>query len=333
MTERRRDPLTGEWRIFADHRQERTFLPPDEQCPLCPTRSGGPETEVPEAAYDIVVFDNRFPSMTHAPPAPSVADSPLCRVEPAFGACEVVVYTDRHTASLADLSDEQLTRIVDVWADRYAELRSRAEVAYVFVFENRGEAAGVTLNHPHGQVYGYPEVPPVARAELETAIAYRADHGTCVVCDIVEHEAADGSRLVSGDEAVVAYVPFAARFPYEVHVSMREHLPSLLDVDDDGRRALAQALGLVVRAYDALFDFPLSYVMSVHQEPTDGGDWRAVSHLHVEFAPFHRTAEKLKYLAGSELGAGVFLNDTNPEETAARLRAAVHRSEFSRSDA
>ncbi|HVF76647.1 MAG TPA: galactose-1-phosphate uridylyltransferase [Acidimicrobiales bacterium] len=318
MTERRLDPMTGQWRTFATHRQDRTFLPAAGDCPLCP---GG--VEIPDPSYDIVVFDNRFPSLTLSPPQPSVPISDLYAVEPALGATEVVVYTDDHDATFADLSVDRVTRIVDVWADRYAALGARDEIDYVFIFENKGEAVGVTLHHPHGQVYGYPEIPPIAEAEMEAGALHLAINGTCVVCDVVARERAEGVRVVARNRTFLAYVPFAARFPYEVHVTAHRHATSLLDLTDPERTDLAELLVLVAKAYDGLFGFSLPYVMALHQAPTDDGQWLSVSHFHVEFTPIHRTAEKLKYLAGSELAAGAFVNDTVPEETAARLRAAL----------
>ncbi|HEV2810981.1 MAG TPA: hypothetical protein VGV93_11380, partial [Acidimicrobiales bacterium] len=157
MTERRRDPLSGEWTIFATHRQDRTFLPPSHQCPLCPTKDPSAPTEVPWPSFDVAVFDNRFPSMVASPPPPDVAGSGVHEVMPAAGATEVVVYSDDHYASLASLGRSRIRLLVDVWAERYASLGQRPEVAYVFIFENRGEVVGVTLHHPHGQIYGYPE--------------------------------------------------------------------------------------------------------------------------------------------------------------------------------
>jgi UDPglucose--hexose-1-phosphate uridylyltransferase len=320
LTERRRDPLTGEWRTFATHRQDRTFLPAADACPLCP----GPDSEVPVgAAGDIVVFDNRFPSFTADPPAPSVAATDLYEVAPAVGGAEVVVYTDRHDATLADLGPDCIERLVHVWAHRYAQLGDRDDVAYVFIFENRGEAVGVTLHHPHGQIYAYPEIPPMARRALDTARRHHDRFGTCVVCDVVAAERAEGTRVVARNRSFLAYVPFAARFPYELHLTAHRHAASLLDLSDLERRDLAELLDLVVRGYDELFGFTLPYVMSLHQSPTDDGEWLDVSHLHVELTPLHRTATKLKYLAGSELHAGAYINDTAPESTAADLRRAI----------
>jgi UDPglucose--hexose-1-phosphate uridylyltransferase len=321
VTERRRDPISGEWRTVATHRQDRTFLPPAESCPLCPTRDPAASTEIPWPDFQVAVFDNRFSSLLPTPPPPAVVGTGVYEVEPAVGATEVIVYSDDHAATMSSLGLERVRLLVDVWAERYAALGARPEVAYVFVFENRGEAVGVTLHHPHGQVYAYPEVPPRPAVELAAAQAHQEEHGTCVMCDVVAQERGEGVRMISTNDAFVAFVPFAARFPYEVHVVAHRHAPSLLDLSDPERDGLAAVLLDVVSRYDKVFGFPLPYVMSMHQAPTGDGEWQAVSHLHIEFTPLHRSAEKLKYLAGSELGGGAFLNDVAPEQAAAALRA------------
>jgi len=309
--------------MFAGHRQDRTLLPSEDHCPLCPTREGGPPTEIPLAAFDVVVFENRLPSLVASPPEPDVAGSELYQVAQSSGANEVIVYSDDHHLEMADMEVGKLARIVEVWADRFAALGSRAEVEYVLIFENRGEAMGVTLHHPHGQVFAYPEVPPRAQLELTTATAHLEQGGTCVFCDVVARERADGVRVVAQNRSFLAFVPFAARYPYEVHVMAQRHVPSLLDLTDPERLALAEVLKVVLGAFDRLFGFRLPYVMAMHQAPTADHRWLPVSHLHLEFMPAHRTATKLKYLAGSELGGGVFLNDTRPESTASALRAAA----------
>ncbi len=299
MSELRFDELRGEQVVYAIDRQERTFLPPTDHCPLCPTLPGGPPTEIPFAEFEIAVFENRFPAL-RAP----------------HGAAEVVVYTDSHEGSFATLTRERAHALMWVWRHRYLELGARTEVQYVYVFENRGVEVGVTLHHPHGQIYAYPFLPPVPARELQ------ADErlGGCAPCELLRRELQDGRRVIYENDGVVAYVPYAARWAYEAHVVLRGHRPSLLECEVGELHGLADGLQALVRGYDSLFDRPFPYVMAVHQAPTDG---RGRGHLHVELYPPLRTAEKLKYLAGSEQGAGTFISDTLPEESARALREAI----------
>lgn len=208
MSELRWNPLLGEWTITATHRQERTFLPPANYCPLCPTQPGAFETEIPAPAFDIVVFENRFPSLQAVPPPPAIEGSALYPVRPAQGICEVVVYTDRHTTTLAEESVERIRRLILVWCDRFAELGAREEVAYVYIFENKGEAIGVTLHHPHGQIYAYPFIPPRVARQLAQSRQHWARTGRDLLGDILAAEQADGRRIVCENEAFVVLVPF-----------------------------------------------------------------------------------------------------------------------------
>jgi UDPglucose--hexose-1-phosphate uridylyltransferase len=314
VTELRFNELRGEHVDYAIHRQDRIFLPSRDHCPLCPTRPGAPPTEIPVPAFEIAVFDNRFPAFT----APR-------------GAAEVVVYTDSHEGSLATLAPQRAEELMWVWRHRYLELGAREDVEYVMIFENRGVEVGVTLHHPHGQIYGYPVLPPVPSLEL----AADSRLGGCAPCALLRAELDDGSRVLFENDAAVAYVPYAARWAYEVHVSLRAHRPSLLECEPVELRLLADALQTLVRGYDALFDRPFPYVMVVHQAPTGGTSGASAGataadgpggHVHVEFYPPLRTADKLKYLAGSEQGAGTFIADTVPEESAEALREAIARA-------
>ncbi len=320
MSELRWNPLLGEWTITATHRQERTFLPPADYCPLCPTQPGAFETEIPAPNFDIVVFENRFPSLQAAPPPPAVESSSLYPVRPAHGICEVVVYTDRHTTTLAEESVERIRRLILVWCDRFAELGAREEVAYVYIFENKGEAIGVTLHHPHGQIYAYPFIPPRVARQLAQAEQHWARTGRDLLGDILAAEQADGRRIVCENEAFVVFIPFFARYPYETLLVPKRQVTAIVDFDARERQRLAELLKTLLVGYDRLFGFSLPYIMALHQRPTDGRDYPYVR-FHIEFLPPHRTAAKLKYLAGSESGAGAFINDTIPEETAPRLRA------------
>ncbi len=309
--QRRWNPLRREWVLVAAARQGRTFLPDRSQCPLCASTPGH-SSEIPATRFDAAVFENRFPGMLSTgerpPPQPGV------RIEPSAGVCEVVVYTDEHEGSFGTLAEQRVDLLVEVWTDRYRALASRRDVQYVFIFENRGEAVGVTLHHPHGQIYGYPFIPPVPDIELRASA-----RSGCLQCELVADELADGRRVLINHSGVAAYVPGYARWPYEVHVAVRAHRGALPDLAPAGRRALGSAMQRVARAYDGLFGVPMPYMMALHQRPTDGRDYPQ-AHVHAEFYPIMRDRGKLKYLAGSESGAGVFINDTLAEESAARLR-------------
>lgn len=320
MNQLRWDPTLLEWVAYATHRQDRTFLPPKEYCPLDPTKPGGFPTEVPRESYDIVVFENKFPSFA---PDAATAGTGITATAPGRGVCEVVLYSQDHDSTLATMPERRIRNLIHVWADRYQDLGALDYVEYVFIFENKGEAIGVTLHHPHGQIYAYPFVPPRPRKELEAARDHKDETGSCLHCGLLSGELDDGRRLVVEGQHFAAFVPFYAHFPYEAHVYAKRCAPSIADLGAAERTDLARVLKRLLTGYDNLFDFSLPYMMVMHQAPTDGGDHQGIAHFHIEFYPPNRTADKLKYLAGSETGAGAFVVDALPESTAETLRAAV----------
>ena len=324
MNQLRWDPTLREWVAYATHRQGRTFLPPAEYCPLCPTRPGGFPTEVEREHYEIAGFENKFPSFAPDAGPPDEPGSALTPTAPGRGLCEVVLYSDDHDSTLATMSERRITNLIEVWADRYGELGAREDVAYVFIFENKGEAIGVTLHHPHGQIYGFPFIPPRPAEELRAAREYREQNDAgCLHCGVLAQEHEDGRRVVVEGEHFTAFVPFYAHFPFEVHVYARRCAPSIADLDADERRDLASVLKRLLTGYDALFGFSLPYMMVMHQAPTDGDDYGGIAHFHIEFYPPNRTEDKLKYLAGSETGAGAFIMDVLPEKSAETLRGKI----------
>ncbi len=312
-------PLRGEWVTYAAHRQNRTFLPPPEYNPLAPTKDSSFPTELPPGDYDIAVFPNRFPSLigtAHNPP------SSLTPTAPGRGECEVVVFTQDANTSLGQLPLDHIELLLEVWADRYTQLGALDHVHYVLPFENRGVEMGVTLYHPHGQIYAYDHVPPIPKKELENQKAYYEFHGRGLLEDHIKLELSDGARVIYRGEHVVAFVPAFARYTYEVWVAPIRAAGSVADLTDLERTDLARALKTVILKFDGLFEkrpvFP--YLMVAHQAPTDGLP-HPEAHLHFEFYPPYRTADRLKYLAGTELGAGLFASDVLPEAKAAELQA------------
>ena len=339
---RRFDRLTGTWVRVSPSRNSRpgglaAGQPPGEAspptCPLCP---GGPELPWP---YEIAVFDNRFPSLSvNAPSAKDVraldaraVDLPSTDVTigrdcsllgSSTGRCQVVVYTGAHEGSLAALTPQQLTRVIAVWRDRSTALWAEGH-AYVMAFENRGAAVGATLAHPHGQLYAFDHDPPVTITKATAHANHRATHGSCLGCTLAAEDDRSRRALFANDSFVVA-VPFAARWPYEVHIRSRRHgLGRLGDLTDAEAVDLARAITETVDRLDALFGFELPFLLCVQEAPpsTQGSacgldDW----HLHVEFLPPHRSAERLKIRASVETALGIFINDTVPEDSAAALR-------------
>jgi UDPglucose--hexose-1-phosphate uridylyltransferase len=313
------DPLFSEWAVIAGHRQSRTYRPPTSLCPLCPTKDGK-ATEVPAPDYDVVVFENRFPSLTTEATEsfPVVEDFPFMS-GPGSGRCEVVCFTSNHDTSFSQLDERHARTVFDALADRTTELSKIESIAYVFCFENRGEEIGVTLSHPHGQIYGYPFVPPRMQRAAETAAQYERENGECLRCELLRRELKVGERIVTTTEHWTALVPFAARWPYEVRIIANRHAPDLPSLSGDERDDLARIYLNVLRRFDRLFDTPAPYIAGWHQAPVR--DLQDSWHLGAEIFTIRRAPGKLKYLAGSESGAAVWINDIAPEIAAERLRS------------
>jgi UDPglucose--hexose-1-phosphate uridylyltransferase len=315
------NPLMRDYSVIAGHRQQRTYKPPADLCPLDPS-SGDKSTEIPASDYEVVVFENRFPSFSlRSGEQVPLIDVPPFRSGPGAGRCEVVCFSSVHDSSFSQLPLDQVATVIDAWTDRTQALNAIDSIDYVFCFENRGEEIGVTLSHPHGQIYGYPFIPPRFYRIVEAFERHRERTERCLQCDLVAAELADGSRIVTESENWVAYVPFAARWPYEVRLVPRRHVPDLPALDDVERKDLAQIYVAVLRGFDGLFETPTPYIAGWQQAPARHG--RAAWHLAAEIFTIRRAEGKLKYLAGSESGAAVWINDIAPEDAAARLRDAL----------
>jgi len=319
-SEIRYDPLLDEWVTIASHRQGRTHLPPADECPLCPSGDGR-ETEIPSPDYDVVVFENRFPSLaTSVPPVPPTVDlgGELFTRQPGVGRCEVVCFTSDHMSTFSELSTAQARLVIEAWADRTAELSTVPNVEQVFCFENRGEEIGVTLHHPHGQIYAYPFVTPRTRRQLISARRYRERTWRNLYADVLAAERMAGSRIVTETEHWTAFVPAAARWPVEVHLYPQRQVLDLPDLTPEERDELAEVYLDLLRRLDALYGLPMPYIAAWHQAPVRID--RELGYLHLELFSIRRAPGKLKFLAGSESGMGAFINDVMPEQAAARLR-------------
>ncbi|MFF3709497.1 galactose-1-phosphate uridylyltransferase [Streptomyces phaeochromogenes] len=309
-SEVRRDPLLGDAVAIASHRQGRTYHPPADECPLCPSE-GDRLSEIPDSSYDVAVFENRFPSLA--------GDS---------GRCEVVCFTSDHDASFADLTEEQAGLVLEAWTDRTAELSHLPSVEQVFCFENRGAEIGVTLGHPHGQIYAYPFTTPRTALMLRSLAAHKEGTGGENLFDAVLEKELAGERIVLETEHWVAFVPYAAHWPYEVHLYPRRRVPDLLGLDEEARTEFPKVYLELLRRFDRIFgegEPRTPYISAWHQAPFGtleefDGVVRDDFALHLELFTIRRTSGKLKFLAGSESGMSVFINDVPPEAAAQRLR-------------
>ncbi|MCV6968298.1 galactose-1-phosphate uridylyltransferase [Mycobacterium bohemicum] len=315
QSELRFDRSTGQWVIIAAQRQDRTYKPPPDQCPLCPGPTGL-TSEVPAPDYDVVVFENRFPSLSGAGATPRPGDGFVSA--PGHGRCEVICFSSEHTGSFAGLAPAHARLVVEAWRHRTADLMATPGIEQVFCFENRGEEIGVTLTHPHGQIYGYPYLTPRAATMLEQARDHRKRHGTNLFEDLLAWEVAGGGRVITRTDAFTAFVPFAARWPVEVHLYPNRFVRNLGDLDDAELDGFTQVYLDVLRRFDRMYPGPLPYISALHQysdtEP------QAEGYFHVELISIRRSATKLKYLAASESAMGAFIGDVTPESVAARLR-------------
>ncbi len=290
---------------------------PRDWCPFCPGSGRVPDH------YDAHIYPNDFPAFSIPPRDPAIEGDDFYRVARSHGKCDVVLYHPDHNTSLPQLSLGHLVKLVRLWRRRFEELKATPGIRYVLIFENKGAVIGVTMPHPHGQIYAFPLIPPRLKLELAAARAHRRKYRRCLFCDILKKERGDGRRIVAENSTFTAFIPFYARWPYEVHIYPRRHMEALDAFRPAEERGLAEMLKWVTQKYDNLFAMSFPYMMLLHQAPTRGRF--PYFHFHIEFYPPHRSKDKLKYLASVETGAGTFLNDSLAEEKAAELRAVAPR--------
>jgi len=329
--EERWHPLREEWVVVAAHRQERpwsgekisnkeTVLPKYAlDCYLCPgnSRISG---EVNPGYEQIFVFDNDHPSVSFYAPNIDQPMWPVYKARPAYGVSRVVCYSPRHDLTLTELRSSEITKLMRTWQEQYLDLGSRPEIQHVLIFENKGEAVGVSNPHPHCQIYANNFVFKTIANEAAVGRRYFSENRRVLFQDIIRAEKEDGRRIIAENDSAIAFVPYFARYAYELFVSPKNTHPHIAALSNDEVRDLADVLRTVLIKFDNLWSMSFPYVMPLHQAPTDGGDY-GTFHFHIEFHPPLRKPNLLKYLAGPEIGGGNFLSDTSPEDKAAELRS------------
>jgi len=317
LAELRWHPLIKDWIMIASNRQGRPQMPKDF-CPFCPSFGKVPD-------YEVMEYDNDFPALSQNPPEPDDVATDFFKVRPSYGKCEVILYSPGHTVTLPELSDSHMRKLVDLWCERFEVMRADEKIKYVFPFENRGEVVGVTMPHPHGQIYGYSFLPKKLELETNSAKEYYEDKHACLFCDMLKNELKEDKRIIFKNEYFTVFLPFFTEYPYGVYIFPNRHVPYMTDFTE----AEKDAFGITVRdtagMLDSLFGYKFPYMMCMHNAPVNMGDYSKDYHFHIEFFPPMRSAEKQKFNASSETGAWASCNPTCPEETAEELRAAYKR--------
>ena len=328
---RRLNQLTGEWVLVSPHRTSRPWQGEieklreaerpryDPSCYLCPGNERVSRARNPEYK-GTYVFDNDLPCVSFDAPASPPEPAGIYRNRPAHGVARVVCYSPRHSLTLAELEPFEVEALLRAWQEQYVELGGRPEIKHVLTFENKGEAVGCSNPHPHCQIYATNFVYKFIETEARVSEQHLAETGRILFQDILEAEKLDGRRIICENDSAIAFMPYFARYAYEVFVAPKATHPSIASLSGPELRDFAAVLRELVIRYDNLWGIPFPYVMPLHQAPTDGAAYPGF-HFHVEFHPPLRRPNLLKYLAGPEIGGGNFLSDTSPEEKAAELRA------------
>lgn len=319
MAELRYNPLLNDWTMIASHRQNRPQMPKD-WCPFCPGSGKVPES------YEVFKYDNDFPALSQNPPMPDDVATDFFKVKPSYGKCEVVLYSPEHTTTLPKLDEEHIEKLVALWQERFSELSKDENIKYIFMFENKGEPVGVTMPHPHGQIYGYSVVPKRIAEELSNSKKHFEKTGKCLVCDILENEKKEDKRIITENEDFAVVLPFFSDYPYGIYIISKKHINNITQLSKSESKNLARILKDATATLDALFDTSFPYMMCMYQNPVNvEEDTSDYSHFHIKFYPPMRSADKQKFNASSETGAWANCNPTAPEEKAEELRRAFKK--------
>ncbi|MBD3228264.1 MAG: galactose-1-phosphate uridylyltransferase [Candidatus Lokiarchaeota archaeon] len=321
MTELRWNPILQEWTIMAGHRAKRPQVHKkskreedrEAKCPFCP---GSKDVK---GDWEVLSLLNKYPSLQFDPPTPDVKGTNLMPVRPAKGICEVIIYTKDHNKTLDKLSLDHIVKLVELWKDRYEAIGNKKDIKYVFIFENTGAEIGVSLDHPHGQLYSFTFIPPRIERELKSSKMHYEKNEECLFCGLIDFEMDEKKRIVYENDNFICFVPFFTQYSYGTHIYPKRHLQSLLDFNEDEIEDFARILKEILGKYHKKFPDQLDYIMIFHQKPTTEEKY-GYFHFYVEFVIIQRGYGKKKYLGGVERGTGTIINASIPEEKAEELR-------------
>jgi UDPglucose--hexose-1-phosphate uridylyltransferase len=316
--------MIKDWVMIASHRQNRPQMPKD-WCPFCPGSGKVPDS------YDVYKYDNDFPALSQNPPEPDDVATDFYKVKPSHGKCEVILFSPEHTGNIRDLSDEHMNKLVNLWCERFEAMREDEKIKYVFIFENRGDVVGVTMPHPHGQMYGYSVLPKKMELELDAGLEhYNENNCECIFCRMNKEETSFKERVICENEDFIAYIPFFADYAYGVYIVSKKHKQYITDFTDSEKMNLGIIMRNVVGMYDNIFDFNFPYMMCMHNAPVNMEDEKykdfdKYTHFHIEYYPPLRDSNKQQFQASSETGVWAHCNPTAPEAKAAEMCEALAR--------
>lgn len=317
------DPILREWVIVAKNRTVRPVLGKtftNEKlkytCPFCP--------DAPEGAGEWIVkaVPNKFPALISEIDGKFADETQIFdfyRKRPGKGNCEVLLYTQDHNKTLGDLAISNIIALIELWKERLTYNMQDEDLKYSFIFENRGEIIGVTLSHSHGQMYSFPFIPPRIEKAVESSKMYWEKHNSCLFCKVVETEMRDKSRIIEENEDFVAFIPYFAKWPYEIHIYPKQHYVYITQIPSNQSQNFASIIKRTVQRLDKLFGFVMPYVFSHYNAPYNNGQ-NEHFHYHIEIYPPYRAKDRIKFIAGVEMGTHTFINPTNPQENAINLR-------------
>ncbi|MDD2431382.1 MAG: galactose-1-phosphate uridylyltransferase [Firmicutes bacterium] len=324
MAELRYNPLLDDWTMVAASRQKRPDMPKD-YCPFCPGSGKVPEL------YDVFLYHNDFPVLSKSPPTPDDVAGGIYKVRESRGKCEVVLYSPDHYATIPDLSKGHILKLIDLWRDTYKDLVKEKEHEYVMIFENRGKEVGVTMPHPHGQIYAYPFIPLKVRTEIENAKAHFESTGRNLFADMLNEERRFGERIVYENEHFVVFIPFFTDYPFGTFVLPKRQVLDLTELTKAEEESLAVLLKELVGGMDRIYDRLFPYMMVMHPAPhKTKKDAKNYYWFHIEFYPPLRGERSVKYNASSETGGWAAANPTKVEDNAVIFKEAIER--YKRSD-
>lgn len=323
MAELRWNPLINDWVIIASHRQNRPNMPKG-YCPFCPGSGKVPDH------YDVHKYDNDFPALSQNPLQADIKfiNKDIYKAKDAYGKCEVILFSPEHESSMCEFSIPHLEKIIELWCERFYEIKKDTNIKYIFIFENRGEAVGVTMQHPHGQIYGYSVLPKKIELECNSFKDYKENFNSCLMCAINKEEKKFSERVVYENNNFISYIPYFSEYPYGIFISAKNHLSNITELDRTEKKDLAESLKMITGMYDNLFDTKFPYMMCMYNSPVNGNENEEKDyHFHIQFYPPMRSASLQKFNASSETGVWAHCNTTSPEEKAEELRLALKKFE------